>query len=188
MGNEPVCDSCQHYQEEAGPVLACLKVGPVNRLTAMPLPSPPPSLLENSLQRCYGTLVYIWFPLRRGLTTFRPHIWSSGWRWQSPSISSWLLSLPGELQGRAGGGGRREERVGAEGGQRRAEVSHGTNTSRHLSLSPSRAPAPVRMIHPLPALSSTLSTLSSEIDSSRLLNSTPFPPSFLLLSSLGLCI
>lgn len=51
------------------------------------------------LQRCHGTLVYIWFPLHRCLTTSRPHIWSSGRHWLSPSISSWLLSLPGELKG-----------------------------------------------------------------------------------------
>lgn len=50
-------------------------------------------------QRCHGTLVYIWFPLRLCLTTSRPHIWSSGRHWLSPSIFSWLLSLPGELKG-----------------------------------------------------------------------------------------
>lgn len=74
------------------------------------------------LQRCYGTLVYIWFPLRLCPTTSRPHIWSSGRRWLSPSISSWLLSISGELQGESSRG------------KSRTEVDHGMNTSRRPFL------------------------------------------------------
>ncbi len=95
------------------------------------------------LQRCHGTLVYIWFPLRLCLTTSRPHIWSSGRHWLSPSISSWLLSLPGELKRERG----RESRQG----KARAEVSHGTNTSRHLSLFPSMLCASLEWFIPCPS-------------------------------------
>ena len=68
------------------------------------------------LQRCHGRLVYIWFPLRLCLTTSRPHIWSSGRHWLSPSISSWLLSLPGELKGEreSRSGGKRERKSATE--------------------------------------------------------------------------
>jgi len=86
------------------------------------------------LQRCHGTLVYIWFPLRLCLTTSRPHIWSSSRHWLSPSISSWLLSLPGELKGerereREGesrwgrGGARARARAGAEVGPRNEHIT-----------------------------------------------------------------
>lgn len=85
------------------------------------------------LRRCHGTLVYIWFPLRLCLTTSRPHIWSSGRHWLSPSISSWLLSLPGELKAQR----EREREKENRRGKARAEVGLGTNTSRHLSLFPS---------------------------------------------------
>lgn len=67
-----------------------------------------------NLQRCHGTLVYIWFPLRLCLATSRPHIWSSGCYWRSPSISSWLLSLPGEMK-------RERERVSESGSRPRNE-------------------------------------------------------------------
>lgn len=81
-------------------------------------------------------LVYIWFPLRPCLTTSRPHIWSSGRRWQSPSISSWLLSLPGEKKEEREES-RRESKSGSQ--PRKEHITAALSLSLHAPVS-----APVR--------------------------------------------
>lgn len=98
------------------------------------------------LQRCHGTLVYIWFPLRLCLTTSRPHIWSSGRHWLSPSISSWLLSLPGELQGER----ERESRRGESESGSQPRNEHIT-ASFPLSLFPSMLCSSLEWFIPCPS-------------------------------------
>lgn len=101
----------------SGNKCALSSLTPINRCCRRRHHCPPSSEVSR-----YAVLYYLVC-----LTTSRPHIWSLARHRLIPSISSRLLSLPGE-RWRGRGGGSRLAAVD----RARAEVRHGMNTSGHL--------------------------------------------------------